>query len=469
MTLALVMGVVGSAVDGGRGRASAAADPASTAPTCELPVGDQNLGDADGALVILLDGSTSSAEQPDRAAELGRLLDTATDGRRPDGVDRQLRRIRRRGALLAVPRRRAVRARRQQRPHARPQPTGSARAPPASSSSRPWRRATSTSDPTSALRAGVRRLADDAPARGRRRPVHATLVIHTDGIPTTGCAALPGQGGRCRQPGLVDTLRGSVRRCRPAAGRRPASTSSWRGRPARPGPDRRRRDVPARAHHVALRGHRRGIVPGRSQPARPTSDPPRQPPGRRYMLQYTTRHMGTPGDGGVAAGSPGDSVVVDTTTMGALVPANDPPAVFTAAEDAELAEGHSAQRTIERAVQPGAEQDACAELAQAGPRPRAAQGRPAARAGHARPRINDSTRRPRPANRAMRDHGRHLARWAPRRDRGASWPSSTSSPTGRRWRSPSTPRTSGRRSSTRTCCRCCRSAWCSPRCSRPSA
>ena len=78
VTLALVMGVVGSAVDGGRGRASAAADPASTAPPCELPVGDQNLGDADGALVILLDGSTSSAEQPDRATELGRLLDTAT-------------------------------------------------------------------------------------------------------------------------------------------------------------------------------------------------------------------------------------------------------------------------------------------------------------------------------------------------------------------------------------------------------
>ena len=66
------------------------------------------------------------------------------------------------------------------------------------------------------------------------------------------------------------------------------------------------------------------------------------------MLQYTTRHMGHTGRWWRRRRLARRSVVVDTTSMGALVPANDPPAVFTAAEDAELAEGHSAQRTIER-------------------------------------------------------------------------------------------------------------------------
>ena len=38
-----------------------------------------------------------------------------------------------------------------------------------------------------------------------RTPFTRLLVIHTDGIPTTGCAALPAQVDPS-QPGLVDTL-----------------------------------------------------------------------------------------------------------------------------------------------------------------------------------------------------------------------------------------------------------------------
>ena len=203
VTLALVMGVVGSAVDGGRGRASAAADPASTAPPCELPVGDQNLGDADGALVILLDGSTSSAEQPDRATDLGRLLDTATadDALMVSigsfgGSDAEVRFSPCLDGVLFVPDGNNHRTRDRNRP-------GLLDA--AGEQLAALETGYGTSDPTSALRAGVRRLADDAAARGGDDPFTRTLVIHTDGIPTTGCAALPAQVD-VSQPGLVDTL-----------------------------------------------------------------------------------------------------------------------------------------------------------------------------------------------------------------------------------------------------------------------
>ena len=46
------------------------------------------------------------------------------------------------------------------------------------------------------------------------------------------------------------------------------------------------------------------------------------------MLQYTTRHMGHTGRWWRRRRLARRSVVVDTTSMGALVQANDPPAVF---------------------------------------------------------------------------------------------------------------------------------------------
>ncbi len=53
----------------------------------------------------------------------------------------------------------------------------------------------------------MRRLADAARRRGDsdRDPFPLTLLIHTDGIPTTGCAALPAEVD-VTQAGLIDTL-----------------------------------------------------------------------------------------------------------------------------------------------------------------------------------------------------------------------------------------------------------------------
>ena len=126
------------------------------------------------------------------------------------------------------------------------------------------------------------------------------------------------------------------------------------------------------------------------------------------MLQYTTRHMGHTGRWWRRRRLARRSVVVDTTSMGALVPANDPPAVFTAAEDAELAEGHSAQRTIERSYN-RALSGRVAKLARRAPdleRRKVAQLRLTTEAGV----IDDRRRRAEASNRAMRDHGRHLPR-----------------------------------------------------------
>src|ERR687895_477780 len=68
------------------------------------------------------------------------------------------------------------------------------------------------------------------------------------------------------------------------------------------------------------------------------------------MFQYSRRRMG-----GVSVSRwwrrrrrlAARTVIADASTLGLLVRPSDPPAVFTPAEDAEVAEGHSSQRTIE--------------------------------------------------------------------------------------------------------------------------
>lgn len=101
---------------------------------------------------------------------------------------------------------------------------------------------------------------------------------------------------------------------------------------------------------------------------------------------------------------------IDTDTLGGLIPADDPPATFTPAEDAELAEGHAAQRTIEHTYHrqltrrvrrlavraPRLERRKVDQL-QLGTRTLTAQQRLAGAEA---------------ANREMRDHGRHLPRWS---------------------------------------------------------
>ena len=205
------------------------------------------------------------------------------------------------------------------------------------------------------------------------------LVIHTDGIPTTGCAALPDQVD-VSDPGLVDAL---VAACvEPASCRTPTGVDIVIGGIGRTDPD-----LTADAVTFLLHSPPRCARP----PARPVASIPNLPrpdvwihhddrprAGDGHVPVHHPPHGSAPGAGGGAAGSPGSSVVVDTTSMGALVPANDPPAVFTAAEDAEVAEGHSSQRTIERTYNRALSKQRPPARATR-PRPRAAQGGPAAR------------------------------------------------------------------------------------------
>ncbi len=126
------------------------------------------------------------------------------------------------------------------------------------------------------------------------------------------------------------------------------------------------------------------------------------------MFQYTTRRMGRPSRWWRRRRLSSRTVVVDPEAMGALVAAHDPPAVFTAAEDAELAEGHSAQRTIEASFN-RALSSRLTKLARRAPdleRRKVAQLRLSTEAFD----VDERRRRAEASNRAMRDHGRHLPR-----------------------------------------------------------
>ena len=65
------------------------------------------------------------------------------------------------------------------------------------------------------------------------------------------------------------------------------------------------------------------------------------------MFQYSNRRMGGMTRWWRRRRLAALTIVADPASLGALVPPNDPPAAFTPAEDAEVAEGYSSQRTIE--------------------------------------------------------------------------------------------------------------------------
>lgn len=182
--------------------------PRSSAPACDVPLGDGD-DEADGALVVLVDGTLSSADQDERVDELVRTVDTTTDDRALDltvgsfgGSDAEVRYASCLDGVRFVPDGNNARTRERNRPGLIDGLTDVLDGLAGGYES---------SDPTSAMRAGVERLA--AAGDGPR-----LLLIHSDGIPTTGCAALPEQVN-LDEAGLVDRLLDACT----AAGRLPAA------------------------------------------------------------------------------------------------------------------------------------------------------------------------------------------------------------------------------------------------------
>lgn len=195
--LAIGLAIVGSVLAPGSVNAGVATAPGSS---CELPVGDQDLGGADGALVVMVDGTTSSADQPDRMDSLAHLLDAATADEKLvvsvgsfGGSDAEVRFAPCLDGVLFVSDGNNARTRERNRPDLLDAADEQLVGLPSGYE---------TSDPTSALRAGVRRLSE---ATSDGDTFSRTLVVHTDGIPTTGCAALPTEVDPT-QPGLIDSL-----------------------------------------------------------------------------------------------------------------------------------------------------------------------------------------------------------------------------------------------------------------------
>jgi len=177
------------------GGGTAGARTADSDTACDLPLGDDNPDDADGALVVMLDGTVSSANEADRVDNLVGLVDAATADASLTlslgsfgGSDDEVRYS---GCLdgdLFVPDGNNARTRARNRPALIEGLTEELTALPGGYEA---------SDPTSALRAGIRRLDG---VEGTR-----VLVIHTDGIATAGCAALPDEVN-LSEPGLAEQL-----------------------------------------------------------------------------------------------------------------------------------------------------------------------------------------------------------------------------------------------------------------------
>ncbi len=132
------------------------------------------------------------------------------------------------------------------------------------------------------------------------------------------------------------------------------------------------------------------------------------------MFQYATRRMGGTNRWWrrrrLSAHTPVTrDGVLDTSSLGALVPADDPPAVFTSAEDAEVAEGHSSQRTIEAAYNRKLTKR-LGRLASTLPDLERRKVHQLHVADHAHD-VEHRLRRAERAQQAMRDHGRHLPRF----------------------------------------------------------
>ena len=177
------------------GGGTAGARPADSEPACELPLGDDNPDDADGALVVMLDGTVSSANESGRVDDIVGLVDSATADASLTlslgsfgGSDDEVRYS---GCLdgdVFVPDGNNARTRERNRPALIDGLTEEIAA---------LQGGYAASDPTSALRAGILRLDG---VEGSR-----VLVIHTDGIATAGCAALPDEVN-LSEPGLAQKL-----------------------------------------------------------------------------------------------------------------------------------------------------------------------------------------------------------------------------------------------------------------------
>jgi hypothetical protein len=165
--------------------APASAGGGSSGSSCDLPLGDVDDDDHDGALVILVDGTVSveGAGEEGRGTDLVELLDESTRDAQLDvtigsfgGSDAEVRFSSCLDGTAFVARGNNARTRERNRPALLEAATAEIAA---------LASGYVTSDPTAALRAGVDRLGGVDGAR--------SLVIHTDGIPTAGCAALPEQ------------------------------------------------------------------------------------------------------------------------------------------------------------------------------------------------------------------------------------------------------------------------------------
>lgn len=184
--MAVAVGVPGSvrAAEGSSTHIDPGANPAGADAACP-PLSDDadDLDDADGAMAVMIDGSMSIATQTDRATAIVDLVERSTAERQVavtigsfGGTDAEVHFSRCLDGQLFIPDGNNARTRERNRPELIEGLTTLVDGLPADYES---------SDPTSALRAGVTRLTSST-VDGPR-----VLVIHTDGMATAGCAALP--------------------------------------------------------------------------------------------------------------------------------------------------------------------------------------------------------------------------------------------------------------------------------------
>lgn len=180
---------------GASGGDGTSAQAAPTAVGCALALGDDDPTEADGALVVMLDGTVSSAEERDRVADVVSLVDATTVDQALSvsigsfgGSDDEVRYSTCPDGIVFVADGNNARTRERNRPALIDGLTQEISGLEAGYEA---------SDPTSALRAGIRRLEEIDGLRA--------LVIHTDGIATAGCAELPDEIN-LSEPGLIADL-----------------------------------------------------------------------------------------------------------------------------------------------------------------------------------------------------------------------------------------------------------------------
>lgn len=127
------------------------------------------------------------------------------------------------------------------------------------------------------------------------------------------------------------------------------------------------------------------------------------------MFQYADRRMSGLTQRRRRTALAGRTDVADPTVLGQLVAAADPPAAFTPAEDAEVAEGYASQRSIEDTYNRRLS-TRLRRLARRAPTLERRKVRQLHVAAIARD-ADERLRRAEQADAAMRDRGRHLSRW----------------------------------------------------------